>query len=888
MRMRLPLALVAFTLTLSVLFPNDFQFYPDASYDPKIPTLRQVIGHDWGEEITDYEQMRRYIRALEQASRRVRVVEYGKTWEGRSLYYLVLGSEKNLARLDTIKAGQRKLAHPRGLTESEATNLIQRLPSIVWLAYSVHGNETSGPEAALLTAYHLLAARNDALADLIASETLVIIDPLQNPDGRQRFIAHYRQNRGRWPDENPLAAEHLEDWPGGRTNHYLFDMNRDWFALTQTETRARVAAFLQWYPHVFVDLHEMGSDSTYYFAPPAPPINPHLSPGQSEWHAVFGKNNASWFDRLHIDYFTREVFDSFYPGYGEGWPMFHGAVGMTYEQAGVRGLAVKRTDQTVLRFRDAVRHHFLASLATAETTARNREGLLRHFYETRKAGLRNQPSDGVSGYVFDPSRDPARAAKLARVLLAQGIEVHSIKNSVKLQVREQTTDQPEERTFPAGSYFVSLAQPARALAVTLLSRGTALDEDFLKEQQRRYEKRLRDQFYDVTAWSLPLLYNVPCFTTDQIPGDVLAPLNDLPTRAGEVKGGEAKLAYLIPWGTNAAVHALSKLLSSGVRVHSADKEFCQNGRCFPAGSLIVKVRDNPADLYQRLQEIARQSGADVYSTHTAWVEEGINFGSSQVRFVKRPRVALAYNEPTLGSSAGALRYLIEQVYEYPATVIPTRFLRGANLNDFDVLILPDARSSSPGYRDVLGETGAQTLKQWISQGGTLITIGEATTWLTEDKVALLATSREYRNPEEDRPVGRADKRFDFERAIRPQKELPARVPGALVRVYLDTEHWLAFGYHSDANVLVTNRNIFTPLKLDKGRNVGVFRTADRLLISGFIWPDTRDQLAEKAYLMHQALGAGHVVAFSEDPAYRAFCDGLDILLFNAIFFGPAH
>ncbi|RPJ60902.1 MAG: hypothetical protein EHM23_08705 [Acidobacteria bacterium] len=325
------------------------------------------------------------------------------------------------------------------------------------------------------------------------------------------------------------------------------------------------------------------------------------------------------------------------------------------------------------------------------------------------------------------------------------------------------------------------------------------------------------------------------------------------------------------------------------------------------------MKGNPGDLYGQLVKIARETGADVYATNTGWVDEGVNFGSGEVRFVKKPNAALAYNLPTDDSSVGALRFLIEQVYDYPVTIIPTRYLGSANLKDFDVLILPDASNFGGGYQGAIGASGVQKLKQWVSAGGTLVAIGEATRWLTEEKVGLLATSREYRDgsevkakpaaDEEEKPDAQAEtkpkeekpradspekKPFDLEKAILPEKELPGRTPGALVRVQLDPEHWLAFGYDTDTSVMVSSRNIFRPLKLDKGRNVGLYAKADQLMLSGFSWTDAREQLAEKAYLMNQPLGSGHIVAFAEDPGYRAFCDGLNILLFNAIFLGPAH
>ncbi|MEE9171047.1 MAG: M14 family metallopeptidase, partial [bacterium] len=375
MKKRILITILLFCLT-ALSFAKNFDFYPNASYDPAIPTLKQVVGHSWGERITSHGEMERYLQALAEASGNVELVEYAKTWEGRALYYLIIASEKNMARLDEIKDGMQKLADPRKISSAEADDLIKSLPSIAWLAYGVHGNEISSTDAGLLTAYHLVASKNDTVAKSVLANTVVIIDPMENPDGRDRFVNYFRQTRGRWPNADQKAAEHNEDWPGGRTNHYLFDMNRDWFALTQPETRGRVKAYLEWYPQVFVDLHEMGSNSTYYFAPPADPLNPEMPPEQRKWLERFGRNNARWFDRMQFDYFTREVFDSFYPGYGEGWPMFQGSIGMTYEQASARGLVVKREDETTMHYRDTVQHHLISSLATAETAAAQHESLL--------------------------------------------------------------------------------------------------------------------------------------------------------------------------------------------------------------------------------------------------------------------------------------------------------------------------------------------------------------------------------------------------------------------------------------------------------------------------------------------------------------------------------
>jgi murein tripeptide amidase MpaA len=885
-----------------------YEYYPGATYDSNVPTLKQVVGHDWGEQITMHHEMERYLQTLVQASPKVRLVRYGETWEGRSLYYLIITSEANMTRLDQIKVGLQRLADPRTVSESETERLIQTLLPVTWLAYGVHGNEISSPDAALLLAYHLVAAQNDEMVRQILDRTVVIIDPMQNPDGRDRFINYFRQTRGRWPDEDQQAAEHNETWPSGRTNHYLFDMNRDWFANTQLETRGRTKAVLEWFPVVFVDLHEMGSNSTYYFAPPAPPYNPNLTPAQVEWLKTYGQNNAEWFDRFRFDYFTREVFDSFYPGYGEGWPMFHGAIGMTYEQASVRGLVVKRDDETVMHYRDSIQHHFIASLSTAQTTARQREALLRYFYNYRRSAVQEGQQEPVKEFIIASGSDPNRTTKLAALLMAQGVEVKRADAPfTNARVRDYYEDKPQAKEFPAGTYVVSLAQPAKRMAKALMEKHTPMNDEFIKEQIRRRQKRLPDEIYDVTGWSLPLLYDVECYMAEQSSQGRFTMLKEAPTPQGKVHGEKAHLAYLIPWGTNSAARALADLLRQGVRVFSADKALTLNNVKFPAGSLIVKVKDNPENLHERMVKLSAEHGVNIYPTDRAWIEEGINLGSSEVQYLKPPKIAMAWHQPTSSLSAGWTRYLLEQMYGLPVTIIHAQQLGSADLNKYTVLILPNGSSS--GYSQMLGEAGAKRIKDWVQQGGTLVTFGEATRWLTDEKVDLLSTTRELKGgkPEAEKkeekpqtPKSGEEKKaettaaappkdqYNVEQAIQPEKELPDATPGAIMRVQLDTEHWLGFGYDGDANVVVESRNIFTPLKLDKGRNIGLYMPEDKVLLSGFTWEESRKQLGSKAYLMYQPQGRGHVVAFAEDPNYRAFCDGLNLLFLNGIFFGPGH
>ena len=392
---------------------------PDTQYDPAIPTLKAVVGHAPGDAITTPDQIARYLESLTKAAPdRTRLVEYARSWEGRPLHYLVIGSRERIARIDDVKRGMQTLASGA----ADADRLVSELPVVVWLIHGVHGNEISSSDAALAEAYHLLAARGSADVDLTLREALVIIDPMQNPDGRNRFITNNLLGRAVEPDPNPQSAEHDEPWPGGRSNHYLFDMNRDYFAMTQLETQGRARVMLEWYPQVNVDLHEMGGNSTYYFAPPADPMNPYITEAQRKAFELFGRANAAEFDKRGFGYFVRETYDSFYPGYGESWPIFHGSVGMTYEQASARGLAFKREDGGVLTYKDGVTHHFTAAITTALTAARNRERLLRDFLEYRRSAIA-LGQKGTREYLIPPGKDPARAQKLARILAAQGIIV---------------------------------------------------------------------------------------------------------------------------------------------------------------------------------------------------------------------------------------------------------------------------------------------------------------------------------------------------------------------------------------------------------------------------------------------------------------------------------
>ncbi len=895
-----------------------FEFWPGAQYDPGIPTVEKALGFEPGTRHATPEEIVRYFEALAAAApSRIKVFEYGRTWEGRRLIYAAISSEDNIRRLAQIKAAQQRLGDPRKTSEGEARKLIASAPSVLALMYGVHGNEISSPDAALLTAYHLLAARQDPLMDQVRRNVVVLLDPLQNPDGRARFIHNFTVNLGLQPDEDPAAAERAEPWPGGRANHYLFDMNRDWFALTQPETLGRVRYLREWLPHVVVDLHEMGSNSTYFFTPGAPPYNPHITAEQKKQMQWFGQNNAKYFDRFGWPYFTREVFDEFYPGYGASWPWFYGGMGMTYENASVRGLVVRRSDDTLYRYPESVKKHFVASIATCETAAQQREKLLESFWRYQVTAVEEGKSEPVKEYVLPRRGDPSAVDKLAGVLAEHGIEVR----------RSTAEFEAGGRKYPAGSYLISAAQPRKRLIRVLLEKNVPMEETFLKEQERRRKKGLPDEIYDVTGWSLPLMYNVEC---DALQTAVNAPATPVaaPYQPKGSASGRAEVAYLVPWGTQAAGRFLAAALLGGLRVHTANKPFTQNGRKYPSGTLIVLVKQNGADVHDKVARFAASSGADVTATNSSWVEDGINFGSNHVSVVRKPRIALVWDSPTSSLAAGAARFVLERQYGYPVTVLRASSLAMADLSKFQVLILPNAGGfGGAGYGAVLNSAAAR-IQQWVRDGGVVVGIGAAVSWLASPQVNLLAIQQEQlaregappaggaRPPETAKPAagqpsapagGRPSapaappsaapaaapvpgkllaKEEDFQKAIEPDTRLPDAVAGVIVRARVDPETWVTAGLPEAVNVLVDGRTIFTPIKKDRGRNAIVFETPDKLLLSGYLWEENRKQLALKPFAVISNQGRGAVVGFTADPNFRAFHDGLNVAFLNAVFRFP--
>ncbi|MEL7199596.1 MAG: M14 family metallopeptidase [Pseudomonadota bacterium] len=855
---------------LAITVPASAQSFMEGEFDPAIPTLEQTVGHKPGERITSPEEGYSYLKALnDAASDRVMLVEYARSWQGRPLYYMAITAPENMARIDAIQADLATIAAGRRGNGNA-------LP-VTWLAHSVHGNEISPMDAALMTAYHLLAAQGDSRVEQILRETIVIIDPLQNPDGRARFVHNFRTALGMTPQADRQSAEHDEPWPSGRVNHYMFDLNRDWFTLSQPETRGKVAAIRQWSPVVVKDIHEMGGDETYFFSPAADPINPNITASQRALYGIIGRNNARYFDEMGEPYFTREVYDLFYPGYGDTWNAHQGAIGSTYEQGSARGLVFERRDGTTLTYAETVRNQFVAAFSTAEAVAQNADRFLSDFASYRAANANG--AAGRGSYVIDLSKRRWNAESLGRRLAAQGIEV----------VRRDGPVSACGRRYPAGYIAIPQAQPAARLVRSLLDADTPLPSDFLEEQERRRSEDLPHELYDVTAWSVGMMSGVDVVLCGSAAGgaalDSTAPIAPMTSGSGD-------FGIAVPWTDSGQARLVTLALREGLEARITDEAFTKNGRTFGRGTVVFSAGSNEPAALDRVRALASEIGAETVSLPDGWVEDGPNLGSDAFVRLTLPKVAMAWDDGISQLSAGASRYVLEQRIGLPVTPIRTDRFARADLSDYDVLVVPDGNPSG-----TLGSQGRSKIADFVQRGGVLVTLGNSLrTFAGED--GLLSVTREAalgRAPSEgESGAGGLSEATEFtseeeyRAAIQDQTALPDTLPGALLNTVADPDHYLSAGYDDGAIVNATGSQIYTPLDRSKGINVMRYADSGSLIASGYVWAENQRQMAFKPYMLAQRSGGGLTIAFTQDPTTRGYLDGLDLLLANAVLVAPSR
>lgn len=879
---------------------NNIRFSTEAKYLSDIPKPEDVIGHKIGEYFTHYSELTAYYRRLAEISPKLKLIEYGQTNERRKLHLLVISSPENLANLDKIKKDTARLSDPRQLSESEMDKLTASLPATAWLNYNVHGDESCSAETAMEVVYHLLADQSEETAKLL-KDLIIVIDPLVNPDGRERYVTFYEQAQGKHPKLDKNSFEHNQPWPGGRFNHYLFDLNRDWAWQTQIESKSRVKFYQEFLPQVFVDFHEMGVDATYFFPPSAKPQNANIPELTNNWLKIYGQGNAAMFDKYGLSFYTSEDFDLHYPSYGDSWPSLNGAIGMTYEQAGSgrAGLSIMLDNrEKVLTLRERAWHHFLSSIATLKTTSDNRQAKLRDYYKFRLQAIEAGKKESMKSFVLLPGNDPSRTAKLVNLLLAQGIEVAKAKSSFKIKKAHGYFGEIiEEKDFPTGAYIINLNQPTGFLARALLEPEAALKDLY---------------FYDITGWSLPLAYNIETYWLEDLITNNLENLSSQINLSGQVIGGKAGYGYVFSYQTNAAAKTLAELLKENYEAFLVLKPVTINGQDFPVGAVVVPVETNKATLHEKIAELAKVNGHDVVASNSARTQNGIDLGSNRVRHIRKPKVVVVMGPGVSVTNYGSLWYLLDEVYSIPFTAVSTQQLGGLDLRDYNTIIFPDDDSSGKNYLGLVGKGTIEKLSRWVRDGGVFIGLKGGAVFATAKMSAMTSVTyrlldkaeeeerieREKQQEKQDKDAAQqtvstlpaltaktpeeelAEKLIPYEEKER--KRMMQSIPGTLMKLKLDKTHPLGMGYEKD--LVILNNSSPTLSLTTKGDNV-VFYPKEQFKISGFLTPENEKKVALSSYLLREKSGRGSFILYADDPNFRSFWESTTRLFLNSIFFG---
>jgi hypothetical protein len=707
----------------------------------------------------------------------------------------------------------------------------------------------------------------------VLDSLVVLVDPVQNPDGHERHAQDVmRMRTALGVPVHPDARIHAGTWPGPRTSHYYFDMNRDWYAQSHPETRGRVASMLRWWPHVAVDLHEMSWNSSYFFPPPMAPVNRIVHPGIVRWWDVYAEANMAAFDREGWSYFRREGYDEFYPGYGSSWPLYTGAVGMTYEQASSRGGAIRRTDGTVLTLQEAARHHYAAAWATVTTTARRRAERVRDYLAYRQSAVTDALRAPLRAVAFE--RDAlGRADSLARKLLDNGVAVQRLRAPATVAGATAYGDsEARGAALPAGAYVVDLAQPQGRLARALLEPDAPLDSAFIREELARRRGGLSERFYDMTAWSLPFAYRVRAWGLRGAPpaGEPAA----FGPRASVPRPAEpARYGYAFAPGSEASIRLLAALLADSVRVWYAPRPFGTADARFARGAFVVRAAANDTRAHELVGRHAADAGADVVALASAAAASGTDLGSNSVIPVRAPRVALLSGAPVSGQSFGYAWYAMDQRLRYPSTALDVDAVTGGAIEDFDILVIPSVAPAA--LARALGDAGRDRLAAWVRGGGRLITIDAATEWLASERSGLSRLRARRDSARADSAAG---------------APLPAEVPGAIVRATVDTLSPLVAGIEErEIPVQYFSDRIFrAPRDVGPGEVAIRYAPEGRLRLAGYLWPEVPARLAETPYLWTERVGRGRVIGFTADPNFRDLWRGLTPLFANAIFLGGSY
>jgi len=823
------LSLACFVLGLTAQTINPDDFFPN----------------ELGDHFMPHHTIVSYFEAVAEKSNQAQFFKYGETNEGRDLVYMVLSSPENMNNIEAIRKGNLDIS--TGDNKSvESSN------AVVWLSFGVHGNEAGATNSAIATLYELTDPSNKETQSWLKN-TVVIIDPCLNPDGYDRYVQWNRGVGNRTPNPHIETREHHEPWPSGRVNHYQFDLNRDWAWATQVETQQRLKIYNQWLPHIHVDVHEQGHNDHYYFAPAAQPFHKYITKWQGEFQTEIGKNHTKYFDEEGWLYFTREVFDLLYPSYGDTYPTFRGAVGMTYEQAGhgISGRAILLNNGDTLKLSDRILHHKTAALSTVEVTSREKDRVVENFkqYYQSKAGA---PQGNYKSFVLkNDAASKNKIHQLTKLLDHHGIVYGYADVNTSVSGFDYQKMKDGSINVDKDDLVINTNQPMSTLIEVLFEPRTEVVDSLT---------------YDITAWSLPYAYGLEGVANKQ----TMNPKKDYKYMSEKMvesidQNKKKPYAFMIPWNSVSSAKLLSDLLKSGVTVRSAWKPFELNGRQMDEGTLIVTKSDNEfIDFREKVKRIADKHEMEIYPAYTGFVDKGSDFGSGNVKIVKASNIALVNSESVNQNAYGHLWHFFEQELNYPISNISVDMLGSGDLGKYDVIVLPNGN-----YSDLPKES----LDAWVKAGGKLIAIEGALNFVKSMENTGLALKKSDKKMTDD--VSSRLKVY----AQQERSFLSSHLPGAIVKLHIDHTHPLGFGMGDTYFTMKTNRSAYE--YLNEGWNVGYIK--DKVESAGFIGHKVKSDLAESVCIGTINRGRGQIVMLTDNPVYRGFWKQGGFLLSNAVF-----
>ncbi len=846
-------------------------FIPNSAL-AQVPTFEAVSGHAIGERITQNHQVVDYLRQLDASSDRVMLFRIGTSYNNKPQYGVVLTSPENHSRLEEIRLNALRLDDPRGTSAQEAERIIENQPALLYLGGSIHGFELSGTEGLLLFLERYTTSNDPEILAHLAN-TVMIVDPLINPDGRDAFAQHNHQRLGRVVhDDDHDWSNDFDGWEARkfRTSHYYFDLNRDWFAGTHPETRNRVALLRHWRVQAGVDAHEMGANTEFYIDPPTNPVSPIFPPFSTQWFEKYGRAHAERFDENRVEYTTGEIFNFFFPSYFTSYMSYQGAVGMLYEQGSSRGLAIQRSDGTTRTLYDAAFQQYLAFTAMVGLSSDERQQLLSDYFRANAEAIELGRS-GITRYFIEPTGDPHLVAEAVNMLMRHGIEVHQLSQESSLRgARDREGRDMDRVTLPAGTYLIEAAQPRHRFIRALLDPEIPILAAFLEQARRRVDRGENPRFYDTTAWSLPLLFNLTAWHSGDA-SRISAERIDKPVRPFSARNiDQAHYAYLIDGAQTRALSAVPYLRAQGIRLHLLTKATQVNGRGFTSGTLVVRVDDDAEAVHTAVTELAARFALDVLPVNSGLTDAGFPpLGSVEGGRLSEPKIALLTEGPIDAYSFGWAWHTLDHEYEIPLTIIQSRTLGRIPLERFNTIVVP-AVSNGSALAELLGEDGIARLQRWVRDGGTLIGLDTATDFILGN--LELGSLKSWFELEENKDAARVT------------------TPGAFFRIDLDDEHWLSSGYTRTPVMMVNSNRVYVvPESAPSPTLNAVVRIQEEdIRVAGHAWAENLERLPGSVLLWQERVGTGQVILFTEDPNFRGYWRGANRLFLNAVVLGASR